>query len=248
MNPATLGINTPTPGEAPKFPQLHSGVELPGPDEWIERLREWITAALFYQDLYPNQHQDVTDMIDAANEIHNRPQPANPEFGLAVPQANYDDIVRRLRNKTQIKIKFDLDTYQTRFRKVGDDIVAYDPDHPEGRKVRVFVPNSGENSVPLSKRAILAACLDPEQPAYAMLVGRLIAEAIEKEEDYIPEKITTAKFYNVCIAAKIAHAHGIRITFSRGKYDVYAPATDREGIQSLMMPMAHVSHLLNSVL
>lgn len=241
MNPTDIGV-TPVPAaEARKFPTLR------GKEEDAERLMEWLEAARFYKERYPNETTDVEAMFTKANEVLSKPEVANPVYGLSVPEGNYADIERRLRSKREVKVKFDFDSYHTRFRKVGDDIWAYDPDHPEGRKLIRWV--SGDpKSVPTSQRMILSLCVDPTSTSYGGIVARLVLAAIETAGKDLPFGMTLVMLSNACLAAKIAHAHGLRILCSGGRFDVCGPASSREDIQRLVVPMTHVSALMNSML
>lgn len=75
----------------------------------------------------------------AAGDIAEEPKP-KAEFAVMLSSGDFDAVKKALETKESFDMEFLHDGYVTTFRKVGDDYVAYDHKHPEGRKV--FIPEA----------------------------------------------------------------------------------------------------------
>ena len=54
---------------------------------------------------------------------------------LLLPQADYDDMVERVRRERKVRHRFSGDDFTTTFRRVLGVLLAYDPNFPKGRRV-----------------------------------------------------------------------------------------------------------------
>jgi hypothetical protein len=184
---------------AKKFPPLCPAVISRLTDERIASLSvKWAETAVHYFDKYEERFAEVQRLAKKAKDNAERQEakdreeeendePTNPGqeraptrvSGLWISEETYREVEAEVANGGSYSIQFPGDSFRTRFRKVDDELRAFEPKYPDGRIVmsqnRHRQLAMTEDNV-MSLRAAMAMCYTdkPEEMAQAIGGMRLV--------------------------------------------------------------------------
>ena len=200
-----------------KFPSLNKKtLKNMTPAEEEANAKEWTAALDYYTTKYPEEFKIVMDAFEDMWKRNDEPEketdkPATYVVGLSTQEKA--DIEKKLMTRSEVVRKFDGDKHKTKFRKVNGELMAFEPNWPQGRKVitETDMKNDWKAGMkPGTDRAMLRWFYDEFESEQGAVCYRLYEKIRSGLGEDMPQTMMAVVFV-CCLMCLVARKNDIRL-------------------------------------
>jgi len=199
-----------------------------------------------YFPAYPELEESWNKMMTANADERDK----NAICMLVLPKHELRDIVRKLKKKTEHKIKFPGDDFITTFRMQGDKVMAFEPKYPDGREVgtteRLTEKGTPSEFKPLTPRGWLYSLLRDYHPTLTDTDITRVGYSIWTNIDTMPAGHTETLAYMLAgLFIRLTAVHDVRLSFFDATSDcalLFSKDVD-VGIRKDILTLLHIACL-----